>query len=216
MTTTNMRKQYNEYIAKFKEKTPQEMQDKMGKAITELENSEEGKGLSIGDKVPEFTLPDATGKVVQLREILDKGPVILTFYRGGWCPYCNMELRAYQQLMEDIKAAGAELVAVSPQTPDASLSTKEKNELDYFVLSDEGNKVADEYRLVYKLPPYLVDIYKEKGLDLEKANDSDSWTLPVSATYIIQQDGTIAYEYTKADYKDRVEPSEVVEKLKAL
>jgi peroxiredoxin len=216
MTTTNMRKQYNEYIAKFKEKTPQEMQDKMGKAITELENSEEGKGLCIGDKAPDFTLPDATGNVVKLSEILDKGPVILTFYRGGWCPYCNMELRAYQQLMEDIKAAGAELVAVSPQTPDASLSTKEKNELDYFVLSDEGNKVADEYKLVYKLPPYLVDIYKEKGLDLEKANDSDSWTLPVSATYIIQQDGTIAYEYTKADYKDRVEPSEVVEKLKAL
>ncbi|MBW3113012.1 AhpC/TSA family protein [Bacillus sp. MCCB 382] len=216
MTTTNMREQYNEYIAKFKEKTPQETQNKMTEAITELENSEEGKGLRVGDKAPDFTLPDASGKEVKLSEILGQGPVILTFYRGGWCPYCNMELRAYQQLMEDIKATGAELVAISPQTPDASLSTKEKNELDYFVLSDEGNQVADEYKLVYKLPPYLVDIYKEKGLDLEKANDSDSWTLPVSTTYIIQQDGTIAYEYTKADYKDRVEPSEVVEKLKTL
>jgi peroxiredoxin len=216
MTTTNMREQYNEYISKFKEKTPQEIQDKMGKAIDELENSGDGKGLRAGEKAPNFTLPDATGKEIQLEDVLKKGPVILTFYRGGWCPYCNMELRAYQQLMEDIKEAGAELVAVSPQTPDASLSTKEKNELDYVVLSDEGNKVADEYKLVYKLPPYLVEIYKEKGLDLEKANDSDSWTLPVSATYIIKKDGTIAYEYTKADYKDRVEPAEVVEKLKSL
>ncbi|WP_341357269.1 peroxiredoxin-like family protein [Rossellomorea sp. y25] len=216
MTTTNMREQYNEYISKFKEKTPQEIQDMMGKAIEELAKSDDGKGLRAGEKAPNFTLPDATGKEIQLEDMLKKGPVILTFYRGGWCPYCNMELRAYQQLMEDIKEAGAELIAVSPQTPDASLSTKEKNELDYVVLSDEGNKVADEYKLVYKLPPYLVEIYKGKGLDLEKANDSDSWTLPVSATYIIKQDGTIAYEYTKADYKDRVEPSEVVEKLKSL
>ncbi|MGG1632144.1 peroxiredoxin-like family protein [Rossellomorea sp. NRS-1567] len=216
MTATNMLEQYNEYISKFKQNASQEVQDKMGKAINELERSDDGKGLRVGEKAPNFTLPDATGKGVALEDVLKNGPVILTFYRGGWCPYCNMELRAYQQLMEDIKSAGAELIAVSPQTPDASLSTKEKNELDYFVLSDEGNKVADKYKLVYKLPPYLVDIYKEKGLDLEKANDSDSWTLPVSATYIIKQDGTIAYEYTKADYKDRVEPSEVVEKLKSI
>ncbi|MGM0828473.1 MAG: peroxiredoxin-like family protein [Bacillota bacterium] len=216
MTETNMREQYNEYISKFKQNASQEVQDKMRKAIYELKLSDDGKGLRIGEKAPNFTLPDATGKEVILEGMLKKGPVILTFYRGGWCPYCNMELRAYQQLMEDIKSAGAELVAVSPQTPDASLSTKEKNELGYFVLSDEGNEVADEYKLVYKLPPYLVDIYKDKGLDLEKANDSNSWTLPVSATYIIKQDGTIAYEYTKADYKDRVEPSEVVEKLKSL
>ncbi len=216
MATTNMREQYNDYIAKFKQNASQGVQDKMGKAIDELENSDEGKGLRVGEKAPNFTLPGAAGKEVQLEDVLKKGPVILTFYRGGWCPYCNMELRAYQQLMDDIKEAGANLIAISPQTPDASLSTKEKNELDYFVLSDEGNKVADEYNLVYKLPPYLVEIYKEKGLDLEKANDSDSWTLPVSATYIIKQDGTIAYEYTKADYKDRVEPSEVVDKLKSL
>lgn len=216
MTETNMREQYNEYISKFKQNASQEVQDKMREAINELELSDDGKGLRIGEKAPNFTLPDATGKEVTLEDMLKNGPVILTFYRGGWCPYCNMELRAYQQLMEDIESAGAELVAVSPQTPDASLSTKEKNELDYFVLSDEGNEVAEEYKLVYKLPPYLVDIYKDKGLDLEKANDSDSWTLPVSATYIIKQDGTIAYEYTKADYKDRVEPSGVVEKLKSL
>jgi len=216
MAATNMQEQYNEYISKFKQNASQEVQDKMRKAINELERSDDGKGLRVGEKAPNFTLPDATGKGVTLEDVLKNGPVILTFYRGGWCPYCNMELRAYQQLMEDIESAGAKLIAVSPQMPDASLSTKEKNELDYFVLSDDGNKVADEYRLVYKLPPYLVDIYKEKGLDLEKANDSDSWTLPVSATYIIKQDGTIAYEYTKADYKDRVEPSEVVEKLKSL
>ncbi|WP_064094480.1 peroxiredoxin-like family protein [Rossellomorea aquimaris] len=211
-----MREKYEEYISKFKEKTPQDVQDKMKKAIDELEGSNEGKGLKVGEKAPGFTLPDATGKEVHLGSVLEKGPVIVTFYRGGWCPYCNMELRAYQELIQEIHSEGAELIAISPQTPDASLSTKEKNELAYYVLSDEGNKVANDYNLVYHLPPYLVEIYKEKGLDLEKANDSDSWTLPVSATYIIRQDGTIAYEYTKADYKDRVEPSEVVQKLKEI
>ncbi|MGR3764526.1 peroxiredoxin-like family protein [Rossellomorea sp. NS-SX7] len=216
MGNLNMRQQYDEYISAFKKKASPEVQDKMSQAIAELEDSNAGQGLTAGEKIPSFTLPDATGNEVSIKDILEKGPVILTFYRGGWCPYCNMELRAYQELLDEIHAAGAELVAISPQTPDASLSTKEKNELDYVVLSDEGNKTAEDFNLVYKLPPYLVDIYKERGLDLEKANDSDEWTLPVSATYIVKQDGTIAYEYTKADYKDRAEPSDVVAELKNL
>ncbi|MCA1055806.1 AhpC/TSA family protein [Rossellomorea aquimaris] len=213
---SNMRQQFDEYISAFKQKASTDVQDKMSRAIEELESSDQGKGLSIGEKIPFFTLPDATGNEVSIQNLLQKGPVILTFYRGGWCPYCNMELRAYQELLDDIHDAGAELVAISPQTPDATLSTKEKNELQFTVLSDEGNKTADAFNLVYKLPPYLVDIYQERGLDLEKANDSDEWTLPVSATYVIKQDGTIAYEYTKADYKDRAEPSDVVAELKKL
>lgn len=213
---TNMQEQYNEYIEKFKANASQDTQDKMQSAIDELESSNQGKGLRVGEKAPEFTLPDAKGDSVDLYQQLQSGPAIVTFYRGGWCPYCNMELRAYQQLIEEIHGEGAQLIAISPETPDHSLSTAEKNDLQYYVLSDEGNKVANQFNLVYQLPDYLVDVYKEKGLQVDKHNGDDNWTLPVSATYIIQQDGTIAYEYTKADYKDRVEPSEVVEKLKSL
>ncbi|GGD05906.1 redoxin domain-containing protein [Pontibacillus salipaludis] len=213
---TNMQEQYNEYIEKFKSNASQDTQDKMQSAIEELESSDQGKGLRVGEKAPAFSLPNAKGDSVDLYQQLQSGPAIVTFYRGGWCPYCNMELRAYQQLIEEIHAEGAQLIAISPETPDHSMTTAEKNDLQYQVLSDEGNKVADEFNLVYQLPDYLVDVYKEKGLEVDRHNGDDNWTLPVSATYIIQQDGTITYEYTKADYKDRVEPSEVVEKLKSL
>lgn len=213
---TEMRKQYDEYIRKFKEATPDEIQTKMKKAIDELQSSKEGEGLSRGEKAPNFNLPDAKGETVELYDQLNQGPVVLTFYRGGWCPYCNMELRAYQQILREFKDEGAQLVAISPQTPDQSLSTQEKNELEYHVLSDVGNEVANQYNLVYQLPEFLVEVYKDKGLNVDKHNGDDTWTLPVSATYIIDTDGTIVYEYTKSDYKDRAEPSEVLAELKKI
>ena len=213
---TEMRRKYNEYIQKFKEATPDEIQTKMKKAIDELESSEDGEGLSKGEKAPNFNLTDARGERVELYEQLKQGPVVLTFYRGGWCPYCNMELRAYQQIVDEIYGEGAKLIAISPQTPDHSLTTQEKNELEYHVLSDVGNEVANQYNLVYELPDYLVDVYKDKGLQVNEHNRDNTWTLPVSATYIIAEDGKIVYEYTKKDYKDRAEPSEVLEELKKL
>lgn len=214
--TTQMRNEFDEYIKKFKASKPQEIQQKMQNAITELETSDEGKGLKEGEKAPNFTLPDASGNSVELYDQLKQGPVILTFYRGNWCPYCNMELRAYQQIIGEIHEAGAELLAISPQTPDHSMSVQEKHDLEYKVLSDVGNNVADEFNLVYRLPDYLIDIYKDNKLDVDKYNGDAEWTLPVSATYIISKDGTIAYEYTKADYKDRLEPSDVLAELKKL
>jgi peroxiredoxin len=216
MAKTQMHKQFKEYLESFRKKVPQEQQELMNRAIKELEESGVAMGLRKGQQAPDFTLPDANGKDVRLYEELKKGPVILTFYRGGWCPYCNMELRAYQSILDDIHQAGGQLIAVSPQTPDNSLSTKEKNELRFHVLSDVGNKVAQKYNLVYRLPDYLIELYKERGLNIADFNGDDSWTLPVSATYIIGQDGKIAFEYTKADYKDRAEPSEVLDELKKL
>ncbi|KHE68858.1 peroxiredoxin-like family protein [Halobacillus sp. BBL2006] len=213
---TTLKKHYEEYISKFKSATPEDIQKKMKDAIQELEESDEGKGLKKGEKAPNFNLPDAKGNTVELYDQLEKAPVILTFYRGGWCPYCNMELRAYQQILDEVHEAGGELIAVSPENPDHSLSTTEKNELEYQVLSDVGNEVANQYNLVYQLPDYLVEVYKNKGLNVDKHNGDETWTLPVSATYVIDTDGTIAYEYTKKDYKDRAEPSEVLEVLKSV
>lgn len=213
---TKMTEEFNTYIEKFKATKPAEVQEKMKNAIEELEASNEGKGLEQGEKAPNFNLPNASGQTVELYEQLKKGPVILTFYRGNWCPYCNMELRAYQEIIGEIHSQGAELIAISPQTPDQSMSIQEKHNLEYVVLSDENNEVANQFNLVYQMPEYLVALYKEIGLNVNEYNGDETWALPVSATYIIQTDGTIAYEYTKSDYKDRVEPSEVVEKLKRM
>lgn len=169
--------------------------------------------LSVGDRAPRFTLPDATGQTVALGDLLARGPVILTFYRGGWCPYCNLELRAYQALLPEIEASGATLVAVSPQTPDASLTTQEKKELAFAVLSDEGNAVAREFGLVHTVPADVREAYLGFGIDLDGANGDDSGDLPLPATYVIDADGTIRFAFVDADYTKRAEPSEVLASL---
>ena len=172
--------------------------------------------LGEGDAAPDFTLPDATGKPVHLADLLASGPVVLAFYRGGWCPYCTLELRALQAALPEIESAGARLVAVSPQTPDASLSTAEKDSLSFDVLSDAGGDVADRYGLRWTLPDDLRAVYGQFGLDLETANGDDTFTLPVPATYVVATDGTIRFAVADPDYTTRAEPADVVAALHAL
>lgn len=172
--------------------------------------------LGVGAKVPDFTLPDATGTKVSLSSLLSKGPVVLAFYRGGWCPYCSTELRALQAKLPEITAAGATLVAVSPQTPDSSLSTAEKLELAFPVLSDEGNRVADSFGIVFTLPEALREVYAGFGLDLPAANGDDTFRLPIPATYVLRDDGTVAWRFADADYTKRAEPDDVLAALAAL
>lgn len=169
-----------------------------------------------GDSAPDFALPNVMGDAVRLSERLQDGPVVLSFYRGGWCPYCNLELRALQEARSDIDEAGGSLIAVSPQTPDASLSAKEKAEIEYEMLSDVGNEVADDYGLVFALNDAVLDAYDGFGIDLEAANGDDSGTLPMPATYVIDTDGTVRYAFVNADYTRRADPAEVVETLRAL
>ncbi|WLR42157.1 peroxiredoxin-like family protein [Bacillus carboniphilus] len=199
---------------KFKQNAPQEKQELMKRATEELEKSGVAKGLKEGERIPRFQLSDATGRMVSIDEELSKGPMILTFYRGGWCPYCNLELRAYQKELQSINNAGIQLVAISPQTPDASLSTKEKNELAFTVLSDEGNEVANQFNLVFQMPDYLVEVYKESGLDVPAHNGNDNWELPKPATFVVDQSGKIVYAEVHSDYTVRVEPLKVVELAK--
>ncbi|MGG4491178.1 peroxiredoxin-like family protein [Metabacillus idriensis] len=201
------------YKEAFKQKAPEEKQKLMAQATKELEDSGVAQGLKEGDKVPDFKLLDATGKTVSITEELSKGPVILTFYRGGWCPYCNLELKAYQRELDSIKDSGATLIAISPETPDASLSTKEKNELEFIVLSDEGNKVAERFNLIFKMPDYLIEIYKDAGLDVAGHNGNNDWELPKPATFVIDQSGKIVFAEVDSDYTKRVEPTKVIEIL---
>ena len=171
--------------------------------------------LTVGDTIPNFSLPNATGEIVNMLELLAQGPVVIAFYRGGWCPYCNLELRALQQALASIQGTGATLVAISPETPDNSLTTQEKNELEFQVLSDRDNQVAREFGLVFRLPASLLSIYEDFGIDLIAHNGNNHFELPIPATYVVRQDGTVKYAFANVDYTKRAEPSEIVHALQA-
>ena len=172
--------------------------------------------VGVGDAAPDFTLPDAQGKPVALSGLLQQGPAVVTFYRGGWCPYCNLQLRAYQAALPAMMALGARLVAISPQLPDGSLSTAEKNELTFDVLSDAGNGVARAFGLAYALPEELRAALRANDKALPGINGDESWELPVPATYVIGQGRLVALAAIDVDYRNRLDPDEILAALTSL
>ena len=164
-----------------------------------------------GDSAPPFVLPSVHGRMIDSADLLAKGPLIVVFYRGGWCPYCNLELRAYQRALPDIRARGASLVAISPETPDGALSAKEKNALEFEVLSDVGNKAAAAFGLVHDVPAELRALYAKWKLDLPRLNGRpDDWSLPLPGTFVIASAGTILLAHADSDYRIRLEPSDAL------
>jgi len=174
------------------------------------------RAIRTGDEVPDFTLPDPQGRNVSLGALLEAGPVVVTFYRGGWCPYCNIQLRAYQAILPEISALGARMVAISPQLPDGSLSTAEANELTFDVLSDVGNRVARTFGLVWSLPEELRAALRSNNKALPDINGDDSWELPVPGTYVVARDGRVALAAIDVDYRNRLEPDAIVNTLRSL
>lgn len=170
------------------------------------------RALRSGDVAPTFTLPDATGRPVDLTALLAAGPVILCFYRGGWCPYCSLELRAYAALVPEMAALGVSFVAISPETPDASSTTAEREGLPFAVLSDVGGSVGAAFRLVHPIEPDVREIYARQGHDLPGRQDVSAAdvALPLPATYLVAPDGTIRFAFVSPDYTERAEPSEVL------
>ena len=172
--------------------------------------------LKVGDKFPAFELPDSKGKQISSTELLAKGPLVLSFYRGGWCPYCNLELRALNNMQQEFADQNAQLVAVSPQLPIESLSTQQQNELAYTVLSDVSNSLAKKCGLVFTLDERLIPVYHQLGLDIPKANGDESYELPLPATYVIDSQGVIQFAFAQEDYTLRAEPLDVLNAVKAL
>lgn len=186
-------------------------------AIAEIVGGAAGRGAPrAGAVAPPFTLPDARGGQVSLHEQLERGPVVLTFYRGAWCPYCDLTLRAFQEVLPQIHAIGAALVAISPQTPDESLTTAEKKNLEFAVLSDAGNAVARQYGLVFEVATALDAVHKAFAIDLARSNGDTSNELPVPGTFIIGSDGRIAFAFADADYRARLEPAELLRQLEVV
>ena len=176
-----------------------------------------GRGaLRAGDWAPRFSLPDQHGQPVALDGLLRQGPALVTFYRGGWCPYCNLQLRVYQRILRQIRAFGAELVAVSPELPDRTLSTAERNDLSFPVLSDTGNRVARAFGLVFRVDDATRRRYLDSGNDLARINGDASWELPVTGSFIIDQSGLIRRAFAHADYTRRLEPETILADLREL
>ncbi|MDB2462912.1 AhpC/TSA family protein [Algibacter sp.] len=173
------------------------------------------KALNVGDKAPDFELKDAINEPISLYNELKNGPVILTWYRGGWCPYCNITLRYLQNKLPEFKNAGATLLALTPEVPDNSLDTSEKNNLEFKVLSDVGNTIAKAYGIVFTLTKDVATIY-EAAFGLNEKNGDTSNQLPLAATYVIDTNGIIQYAFLDADYTARAEPDAILASLEKL
>ncbi len=202
--------------AEAAENVPAAVRSEFAKGIEAVaESGIVARAKQVGDKAPDFTLRNASGEAVTLSKLLEEGPVVLSWYRGGWCPYCNIALAALQEQLPAIRDAGASLVALTPELPDKSLDTKQKNELGFEVLSDLNHQVAKDYGIVFKLTPKVAELYKG-FFDLTDYNGKEAGddSLPLAATYIIGTDGTIQWAFLDADYRKRAEPAEIVAFLK--
>jgi len=185
-------------------------------ADSDLEGS-----LSVGEIAADFSLPNPDGKNISLYEELAKGPVVVSFYRGGWCPVCNRQLQEFQVNLSKIEDAGAKLIAISPETPSNSEKTAVKNLLKFEVLSDNGNELARKYGIIWQVPESDREGFSEwlkstTGQTLEEFNNHEGYELPVPATFVIGKDKIVKYAFKDIDYKKRADINEVLETLKNL
>lgn len=192
------------------------LKDLMDANAQMISEKPEKKALKKGDKIPDFTLYRHTGEPLAISDVVRDKKLVISFYRGTWCPYCSMELRSLIQHYEAIKQAGAELIAISPELPDESMGLIDELDVPFPVLSDPGNLVAKEFGLVVHLSGALQKVYLGFDFDLVKKNGDLNWTLPIPATYLVRQDRLIHYAFIDPDYTRRMEPDDIVSELQRL
>lgn len=179
--------------AKFESQAPKEVADAIRRGINELNASRQAeRAVKIGDRAPAFSLPDTRGNLVSSNSLLRAGPLVVSFYRGNWCPYCNLELQAIEAVASEIRAVGASIVAISPQTIPNSRKSERENRLSFQILSDRGGGAAASFGLRWVVPDYLREVHRKVGADLTIFNGDTSWTLSMPARYIIAPDGVVA------------------------
>jgi peroxiredoxin len=213
--TETLSNQLAEYRTSWRVRVPAERQAVMDQHVAHLaESGIAHSAKQVGDRAPAIRLRDQHGKDFDIATLLAKGPVVVTFYRGGWCPFCNLELKAYQAALPRMASAGASLVAISPEKPDDAVTTAEKNALTFPVLSDIGQQVGKAFGVVYAFTDEVRTVYDGFKLDIPSKNGApDDWSLPLSATYVIGRDGVILFADTRVDYRERTDPLEVLRVL---
>jgi peroxiredoxin len=169
-----------------------------------------------GDMAPDVTLPDASGTPIKLSDLWRSGPLVVIFYRGGWCSYCNLQLRAWQQHAIEMRRLGAGLVAISPQTPDHARGKIATNEAAYPVLKDSSLDAANGFNIAFTLPPELIDLYALAGTDVPVLNANAQWVLPIPATYLIDKSGRIQFAHLEVDYRKQTDPAAIIAMIEQL
>ncbi len=206
-----LQQQLDELTTKLRALVPAERLATVDRAAEELQNSGfTEQALKVGDQAPLFELPDGDGMAWRSEELLRRGPLVIVFYRGRWCAYCNAQLAALQEVHQQLAAAGASLVAISPQTKKHSYMTRDMHKLRFPVLSDEGNQVAYKFGLVYRVPAELQTMYETIYTKLPGYNGDQSWELPLAAAYVVRPNGIISYVRIDADWRQRPEPGEML------
>jgi len=216
---TSYQESLDQYMQKSKSsKSPFSADDMavMEKAAASLAKSMPDPGIKLGDVAPDFSLSNALGDSVSLKDELKKGPVVLVFYRGAWCPFCNLHLHALQKNLPQFKQLGAQLITVTPQTPDKSAEQIKKDGLPFEVLSDLKSQVMKDYQLYIELPDDLLAVYKKHGLDIEAYNGKGRAVIPVPGTFVINQQGIVVAKQAETDYKKRMEPADIIKALKKI
>jgi len=218
LTTHNsLRQQLDNTKEKFLNQIPAGVKKKLLENIQEMKSPNLVDGaVNQGDTAPDFTLPDARGGKFNLGDALAKGPLVLSFYRGEWCPYCTLEHREMEKIYPEIKAMGASIAAISPQTIDHTLSTSKNWKISFDMLSDKGNIVAREYGLVFTVDEAIREVYKDFGINIPERNGDVSYKLPVPATYIIDKSGVVRSAFVDVDYTRRMEPEDILTQLKKI
>jgi len=201
----------------FTEKAPERMQRDFEQGIEEVAASGAvERAVKAGERAPDFALPAAGGEMVRLGDLLEDGPVVIVWYRGGWCPYCNIQLNAMQAVLPELREAGARMVAISPDLPEYALDTRETEKLGFAVLSDVGNTVAGRYGIAYELPRVAAKHLVGRMNLKERSGQGGTVRLPLAVTYVVDTDGTVAWAFVEADYRKRAEPESVLAAVRGL
>lgn len=213
----SLQPQLNRFCADYLKNTAPAHVERIERTTSELIASRFAEqALHAGEIAPDFALPNQHWRIVRLGKRLEQGPVVLFFFRGMWCPYCNLTLRAYSRLFDPLRAAGGSLMAISPQTPEVTEQTARLNGLEFDVLSDVGSEIAASFRVAFALPPALLQLYLEVGHALPEFNGADDGVLPIPATFVIGREGIVQFAHVDADYRKRLEPAEALQIVRLL
>ncbi len=213
----NLTEDLRNLTEKARSDQPSRVVDAFERSITNLSRSGvSDRALEVGDRAPDFNLPSCRGQHVRLSDRIAQGPVVLSFYRGSWCPFCTLEMKALRETVSTVEDLGATVLALSPQSLEGTCKMAEEQNIPFDLLSDEGNDVARQFGIVFHLQDEIQSIYKELGIDFPLVNGDDSFDLPVPATYLIDTAGTIRLAFVDPDYTRRLDPSEIITILREL
>lgn len=210
----SLRDKHEEISRRAAEKLPAELCQALDGMLQHLAASGmTASSLKPGDRIPDFELPNVEGELVSSADLLARGPLVLSFFRGDWCPYCNAELQALQEALPEIARFNATLVAVTPDTREAALSPKQRHQLGYQVLSDVDNGLGLLFGVIFRMPQDVRDQYLKLGIDLGARHGNEAWLLPLPATYVIDRHGVIRHAELDTDFRRRMEPADIVRLL---